>query len=255
MENNPQMTLHGLAQQTGPGELHDSKFMPAVEKRRVLRQWKLFLESGLQREKFTHPLYNHLIQNCSFIAHYDLGGFYSTYFENGDDTVNFLSQFDDRKGMPKSVEYGWTAWLTDEDYYDINIEMVRIAAKYIPALIEKAENEQRSADITQAEALLAKHGIKIDLAERRWTMSEARKGVYTLGAFKELLSKRIAKDGAEGVNIQGDQALELLNECLPRNLLFKKLFLETKEGESIMDTLPLRNSGKDFIVTDHEERG
>jgi hypothetical protein len=86
-------------------------------------------------------------------------------------------------------------------------------------------------------------------------MSEVRKGVYTLGAFKELLSKRIAKDGAEGVNIQGDQALELLNECLPRNLLFKKLFLETKEGESIMDTLPLRNSGKDFIVTDHEERG
>jgi hypothetical protein len=86
-------------------------------------------------------------------------------------------------------------------------------------------------------------------------MSEVRKGVYTLGDFKELLSKRIADDGAEGVNIQGDQALELLNECLPRNLMLKCLFHEEKEGESIMDTLPVRNSGKDFLITDYEERG
>jgi hypothetical protein len=158
-------TLHDLAQRRGVGELHDSKFLSAVEKRRVLRQWELFLKSGLQREKFTHPLYNHLIQHCSFIAHYDLGGFYSTYFENGDDTVRFLSQFDDHGGMPESIEYGMTGWITDEDYYDINIEMVRIAAKYIPALIEKAENEQRSTDITHARLLLAKHGIKIEAPE------------------------------------------------------------------------------------------
>jgi len=85
-------------------------------------------------------------------------------------------------------------------------------------------------------------------------MSEVRKGVYTLRDFKELLSKRIADDGAEGVNIQGDQALELLNECLPRNLMVKRLFNEMKEGESIMDTLPVRNSGRNFIVTDHRER-
>jgi hypothetical protein len=67
--------------------------------------------------------------------------------------------------MPESIEYGMTGWITDEDYYDINIEMVRIAAKYIPALIEKAENEQRSTDITHARLLLAKHGIKIEAPE------------------------------------------------------------------------------------------
>ena len=166
-------TLHDLAQRRGAGELHDSKFMPAAEKRKVLRQWNLFLKSGFQREKFTKPLYEHLINHCSFIAHYDLHGFYSTYFENGDDTINFLSQFDDRKGMPKSIEYGWTSWLTDEDYYDINSEMVRIAGKYIPELIEKAENKQKSADITHARLLLAKHGIKIEApkgSELAWRM-------------------------------------------------------------------------------------
>lgn len=121
------------------------------------------MASGLKREKFTKNLYNHLIQHCSFIAHYDINGFYSTYFEEGDDTVRFLSQFDDRNGMPKSVEYGMTYWITDEEYYDINCEMVRIASKYIPALKKKAENEQRELDVTRAKLLLAKHGIFPDI--------------------------------------------------------------------------------------------
>lgn len=155
------MTLHDLAQKRGPGALHDSKFMLASQKSRVLKQWDTFLKSGCAKEKFTKQLYNHLIMHCSFIAHYDINGFYATYFENGDDTVHFLSQFDDRNGMPKSVEYHMTYWLTDEEYYDINSEMVRIAGKYIPALIKQAEAKQRRRDIHLAELLLAKHGLKL----------------------------------------------------------------------------------------------
>jgi len=99
--------------------------------------------------------------HCSFIAHYNIHGFYATYFESGDDTVHFLSQFDDRNGIPKSVEYGMTYWLTDEEYYDINSEMVRIAGKYIPVLIKRAQALQKSADILLAAALLGKHGLKL----------------------------------------------------------------------------------------------
>lgn len=156
-----QMTLHDLGQQRGPGQLHDSKFMTAATKRKVLKQWEAFLESGLKKEKFTKQLYNHLIMHCSFIAHYDIHGFYSTYFESGDDTARFLSQFDDRKGMPRSVEYGMTYWITDEDYHDINIEMVRIAAKYIPILVQQARNRQKTRDIELARLLLAKHGMSL----------------------------------------------------------------------------------------------
>jgi len=132
--------------------------MDAETKRKVLKHWKAFLESGLQKGKFTKLLYHHLIQHCSFIAHYDINGFYSTYFENGDDTIQFLSQFDGRQGMPKSVEYGMTYWLTDEDYYDINSEMVRIAGKYMPFLLEMARISQRDRDLELARLLLAKHG-------------------------------------------------------------------------------------------------
>ena len=95
------MQLSDLAQQRGPGALHDSKFMPKEVKSKVLKQWEKFLQSGCSREKFTKPLYTHLIMHCSFIAHYDINGFYATYFESGDDTRHFLSQFDTRRGFPR----------------------------------------------------------------------------------------------------------------------------------------------------------
>ena len=156
-----ELALNDLAQSRGLGQLHDSKFMPAAEKSEVLRHWEMFLKSGLEKDKFTKLLYHHLIQHCSFIAHYDIHGFYDTYLESGDDTRHFLSQFDTRKGMPKSIEYGMTYWMTDEDYYDINTEMCRIAWRYIPALELKAKNDQRHADLAQAEQLLRKHGLNM----------------------------------------------------------------------------------------------
>ena len=67
-------------------------------------------------------------------------------------------------------------------------------------------------------------------------MAKVWTGVFTLGDFKELLARRIAEDNAGSVNMQSDQAMELLNECLPRNLMLKRIFCEEKEGESIMDS-------------------
>jgi hypothetical protein len=52
-----------------------------------------------------------------------------------------------------------TYWLTDDDYYDVNTEMCRIAWRYIPALELKAKNDQRHTDLAHAELLLKKHGI------------------------------------------------------------------------------------------------
>ena len=155
-----ELTLNDLSQSSGPGQLHDSKFMTAAEKSKVLKHWEMFLRSNLEKDKFTQALYHHLTQHCSFIAHYDIHGFYATYFENGETTLAFLSQFDTRHGIPRSIEYGnLRGWLTDEDYCDINIEMCRIAWKYIPTLELKARNDQRYSDLAHAELLLKKHGI------------------------------------------------------------------------------------------------
>jgi len=156
-----ELTLNDLAQSRGPGQLHDSKFMPAAEKTKVLKHWEMFLRGGMEKKYFIEALYKHLINHCSFIAHYDIHGFYATYFESGDDTMHFLSQFDTRQGIPRSIEYGMTYWLTDDDYYDVNTEMCRIAWRYIPALELKARNDQRHTDLADAERLLKKHGMHL----------------------------------------------------------------------------------------------
>lgn len=139
--------------------MKDAKFMPASEKEKVLRQWAKFLKNECSRDYFAESLYEHLIYHCSFIAHYDRHGFYATYFEEPEDTITFLSQFDNRNGIPKSVEYGMIYWYTDSDYNDINAEMCRVASRYIPGLIKKCQTAQKDKDVTRAELLLAKHGL------------------------------------------------------------------------------------------------
>jgi hypothetical protein len=134
--------------------------MTAEDKKKVLKHWETFLKNGCPREHFTKDLYHHLTLHCSFIAHYDIHGFYATYFESGDDTIHFLSQFDNRKGIPRSIEYGMTYWITDPDYYDINIAMCQVAQKYLDTLIAAAKASQRETDIARARSLLTKHGLK-----------------------------------------------------------------------------------------------
>ncbi|MBI4294657.1 MAG: hypothetical protein HY669_00645 [Chloroflexi bacterium] len=137
----------------------NGKYMSAKEKEQVLRAWETFLKNGCRPQDFTEALYHHLIQHCSFTAHYDRGGFYHTYFANGEDTTHFLTQFDRSRGC-KSVEYGGGWWLTG-DYADINNAMVDVAARYIPQLTRQAQSRQRQAEIARARALLAKHGIAV----------------------------------------------------------------------------------------------
>jgi hypothetical protein len=131
--------------------------MSAAQKATILRAWVRFLKSGLRFDQFTKALYDHLIQHCGFIAHYDRAGFYSYYFEAGDSTARFLLQFDSR-GSCASVEYGGQYWLSG-DYDDINRAMIAEGGAFIPSLLDTARRKQEAADIATATALLAKHGI------------------------------------------------------------------------------------------------
>ena len=137
----------------------DAAFMTAREKELVLKAWLRFLKNGLRFGDFSDRLYKHLTLHCSFIAHYNRLGFYQTYFENGEDTVRFLSQFD-KRGESRSVEYGGTWWLQG-DYEDLNRAMVEEGTAYIPLLIEKAQLRQRESDLARASDLIAKHGLEI----------------------------------------------------------------------------------------------
>jgi len=143
----------------------DVEFMTAKSKELTLKNWELFFKNGLQAKDFTHRIYHHLSQHCSFIAHYNPGGFYNTYFVNPEDTIRFISQFDSDKGCI-SIEYGDTHWIeggndVSQNYYDINQAMVDVVGKYKAALYKKLSRNTIKKDLTQAKKLLAKHGYKL----------------------------------------------------------------------------------------------
>src|SRR5713226_6164074 len=128
----------------------DSEFMSAREKALVQKAWVRFLKNGLRREDFSDRLYKHLVNHCGFIAHYNRAGYYATYFENGEDTTRFLSQFD-KRGESRSIEYGG-AWRLVE-YEDLNRAMIEEASGYIPILMEQASAKAKEADLTEARRL------------------------------------------------------------------------------------------------------
>ena len=134
----------------------DAEFMSAREKALVLKAWVRFLKNGLRLEDFTDRLYQHLHLHCSFIAHYNRAGFYATYFENGEDTTRFLSQFD-KRGDCLSIEYGASWWLHG-DNEDVNAAMIEEASAYIPTLMDQASGKAKEADLAEAQRLAAKHG-------------------------------------------------------------------------------------------------
>ena len=137
----------------------DSEFMSAREKLLVQKAWVRFLKNGLRWEDFSDRLYKRLINNCGFIAHFSRAGYFATYFENGEDTTRFLSQFDTR-GECLSVEYGASWWLHG-DYEDLNEAMIEEASQYIPALLEQASGKAKESDLAEARRLAAKHVFEI----------------------------------------------------------------------------------------------
>jgi len=147
----------------------DSRFMPATEKRRALAQWRRFLQMLARNytdkdrcfRAFPDVLYRHLIQHCSFIAHYNRFGFFSRYFEHGEDTTRFLSQFDRRHNTHgRSTQYGMPLWL-DGEYNEINEAMRDAAAEYLSGITAVAAEEQKHSDLARACPLANPHGHSV----------------------------------------------------------------------------------------------
>lgn len=138
----------------------EDKFLSITEKKKILRAWVRFLESGCKKNQFTEALYHHLSQHCSFIAHYDRHGFYDFYFErNGAEIFRFFDQFDPQKAGV-SAEYGTTHWLSSHSTgADLNAAMRQAAGPYLRSLRLHFEETQRQEEIAQATRLLAKHGL------------------------------------------------------------------------------------------------
>ncbi len=145
-------------------QFSDSQFMTAQEKALVLKDWETFLKNGLQQADFTDRLYKHLTLHCSFIAHFNIHGFYETYFASPEQALTFLSQFDREQGT-YSVEYGDRHWLQGE-YSDINAAMVDIYTTYKKALyatLQDAKTAKWQALVQSVERAKTDEGYRNEL--------------------------------------------------------------------------------------------
>ncbi len=120
----------------------DVEFMTAKEKELVLKNWETFLKHDLQRKDFRKRLYDHLHLHCGFIAHYSRDGFYSTYFEAGEDTQRFFEHFCNHT--------------TTMDYNDLNTAMQDVYSKYRSIILKQTED-----DVTERLKLL---GVSLERA-------------------------------------------------------------------------------------------
>jgi hypothetical protein len=110
----------------------DVQFMTARNKELVLKNWETFLKHGLQKQHFTKRLYEHLHLHCGFIAHFNLQGFYCTYFEAGQDSERFFECF---------CSHLARTWGVNHDYDDINTAMHEVYTQYQDAISKKAEDD------------------------------------------------------------------------------------------------------------------
>lgn len=104
----------------------DAEFMTAKEKELVLKNWKTFLKHGLQKKHFTKRLYQYLHLHSGFIANFNIQGFYSTYFEAGQDTLRFFKYFCNHTGLA--------------DYADLHAAMRKVYTQYQDTINKQAED-------------------------------------------------------------------------------------------------------------------
>ena len=113
----------------------DAQFMTARQKNLVLKDWRRFFQHGLRREDFFKRLSEHLPLHCWFIAHYHIHGFYSEYFEAGQDIERFFKNFCDYTAQ----NFGACA-----EYDDLNTAMRQEYDLHREAITRKAADDVES---------------------------------------------------------------------------------------------------------------
>jgi hypothetical protein len=73
-----------------PTEFTPTKWSSPEEKAKFANQLMAFIAADFPESKFTKKFYNRLSQTFGMIAHYNVGGFFSTFFTDTEGKLRFL---------------------------------------------------------------------------------------------------------------------------------------------------------------------
>ncbi|WP_051956145.1 hypothetical protein [Beijerinckia mobilis] len=135
--------------------LDDAAFQPtqwasAAEKAAFGNGLLRFLGEDCPREKFKKPFYRRLSQCFGMIAHYDITGFYSEYFETTADKIRFLENL-----------VAWPCW-GDPTYTFSDLERAVIARLAASGLREWLIRQSKSETETRERDMLARLKAKYE---------------------------------------------------------------------------------------------
>lgn len=105
--------------------LVDTEWNTAEDKAKWLNKLADFVRAGFSESKWTKALYYRLSMSFGHIAHYDMNGFYSTWFSTEQDRYNWLTYIQERVvyGDPEwtwsDAERKFTTWLSTEEGQEI----------------------------------------------------------------------------------------------------------------------------------------
>jgi hypothetical protein len=137
-------------------EFKDAHFMSATEKTKVVNNFKRFLKNDCSQTTFTKALYQHLHLHCGFIAHYNINGFYDTYF-NGDkdDFLQFCKNFLDEDYLRSPYSYA-------QDMSDINMAMSIILEEEFVRLVKPFIDKTKLNALLEVKRLMQHNDITIN---------------------------------------------------------------------------------------------
>ncbi len=137
-------------------EFTDTEFMTARDKQLTANQFRNFIDKlatcGNCKETqlaFSRRVYNHLHLHCRFIAHYDIGGFYRTYFNGDVDDYRCFAGHFVKEGKTTPPQY--TA-----DFEDINQTFSQILAEKHKEILTAFSTETKQRDLEKGQNLIDK---------------------------------------------------------------------------------------------------
>ena len=113
--------LNGIASEFQMQDFTPTKWATADEKAKIANKMTKFVLGGFQQSSFNKKMYQHLSNMFGHIAHYDINGFYQTWFSDTEAclrwvenmTNNWLVGIGDPKYTWSDVEKVLVRWVQD----------------------------------------------------------------------------------------------------------------------------------------------
>jgi hypothetical protein len=151
--------LKGKAGEFCREDFTPTKWAAAEEKAKVANKLTRFILGGFQQGSFTKGMYQRLSNMFGHIAHYDINGFYSTWFADVKSchewaehvTSSWLSGIGDPKFTWSDVEKALVQWIKDNQIaeqldalHQLDVErneramLTALQQKYVPSAADEA---------------------------------------------------------------------------------------------------------------------